>query len=376
MKRGLGTDQAFAEQVCTEITDLSNDKRYWNLNPKNPQDAVILAAFQKRSLEIFYDCELDDQDPAPDNLDYIDALNDVFKGSESLSELQALATTTLSAEELKQFDPSPESISAQDNRRVSASTILSTLRTALEDRKELQSRLKFIEPAYSRQNEEIEEYRREKNKHVKVTVGEAVEAFKSDRAKKKRSDMTRQQINASLESFVASLLQKEKSLLGQIRSSEIDAWLNGLVRVREKRENKGAPLSFNSKRDKFADLRVFFNWAKRKYEMYENPIENVIALDDQEREQKTIVAIRRFEDLKSFIQAWEKIPYFQAWVAVGCLAGLRYSEQAHLRMKDVFLEDGYLRVAKREDGHTSKTGKERNVAIEQTIPSPNPERSL
>ena len=42
----------------------------------------------------------------------------------------------------------------------------------------------------------------------------------------------------------------------------------------------------------------------------------------------------------------------------------------NLKISDVFLDEGYLRVARRLDGHTSKTGKERNVSIEQTILAP------
>ena len=135
-------------------------------------------------------------------------------------------------------------------------------------------------------------------------------------------------------------------------------------------EDDGLEVSQVTKAKNKRYLSAFFSWAFRKYDLSENPIAKTLPVAGVDRNPENIIAIRSYEGLVEFLDALKPWPYWRAWVAVACLAGPRWSEQCWLKAKDVYLKNGYLRVTTRTGGRNptgTKTGRERNVPIEQTI---------
>lgn len=155
----------------------------------------------------------------------------------------------------------------------------------------------------------------------------------------------------------------EKTLLRDVRGSHVDGWTDTFA----------AAVSVRSVQRKRAYLSSFFSWAKRRYELLDTPLRNAQPIAGVERIPENIVAIRRLEEIRALFDGLACEPYWQALVATACLAGPRYAELIHIRRADVFLQDGYIRIATRSGGRRpkgTKTGRERNVPIERTLLRP------
>lgn len=223
---------------------------------------------------------------------------------------------------------------------------------------QLENMVKVLKPRNEWLESELDRAHRATNEHVKATIGTAVDEWKKH-YKSDRAAATYQQAAHAVDSFRDSLNDKEAFKLAAVRAKQIDDWLVGLGEI--------SPVT---RRNYRAYVSSFFTWALRKYDLAENPLERTQPLAGVARNPEHIVAIRRLNDLQAFIEALKPYPYWQAWCAVACFAGPRYSEQAWLKLDDVYLEDGYLRITSRASGKRiigTKTGRERNIPIEQTV---------
>jgi integrase len=114
----------------------------------------------------------------------------------------------------------------------------------------------------------------------------------------------------------------------------------------------------------------FWNWAYRRYDLSENPVEKSSGVAGVARAPEHILAIRRLADLTALFDGLANYPYWCALIKTAILAGPRFSELCYLKIDDVYLEDNYLRITSRTSGPRivgTKTGRERSVPIEQTV---------
>ncbi|MEK7856508.1 MAG: tyrosine-type recombinase/integrase, partial [Acidobacteriota bacterium] len=214
---------------------------------------------------------------------------------------------------------------------------------------------------------------REAGKHITVTVGEAIEEWKTS-YRKTCSERTATDAFGSLETFV-TFIGKEKPLV-KVRPGDIDRWIEQYKGKRHKfnrhakRDFETEPVSPGTKKKVRAYLSTFYSWAVRRYDMPENPIKKLGAVPGMARLAENIKAIRKYDDLVALLDGLKPFPYWRAWVAVAILAGPRWAEQAWLKIDDVYLDNGEIHITSRTSGRKvvgTKTGRERRIWIEQTI---------
>jgi integrase len=209
---------------------------------------------------------------------------------------------------------------------------------------------------------------RANNVHVKTTLQQAFDVWEIEYPQG-RAAVTVQQCTKAVKEFVAWTheLISPKVKLGEIRAGHIESW------VAQLKCEDGNPVAPPTAKKIKAYLSTFFTWAVRRYDLVENPMTKTGTVAGFARHPEMIEAIVREEDLLELIEKLKPEPYWQAWVAVACLAGPRYSEQASLRLEDVFLDEHYIRIKTQSGGRRgiprkgTKTGRERRVPIEQTV---------
>ena len=211
--------------------------------------------------------------------------------------------------------------------------------------------------------EELERIKKTQNLHTKVTIGAAVAASNMSYA----DGHSRKSINeadTAVDGFVQSLLEKERTKLGQVQAGNIDEWVDAA-----QCQGHHAEASPVTKRKLRAYVSTIFTWAVKKYELHESPLKRVQKIAGVSSNPENIVAIRRLADLKKFIAGLEKYPYWQALAGTSVFAGSHWVEMFWLKIDDVYLDENYLRITSRSSGKRftgTKTGRERNIAIEQT----------
>ncbi len=239
------------------------------------------------------------------------------------------------------------------------------LADARRDNGVLQNRVQQLMHDNELLRRENTDLRRAANKHVTVTLEEAFEQWKKYYPNGRNPHTVTEAKSAvgSFRDFVSPGI-----LLSMIKAGNIDEWLSSY-----KNAVTGGDVSPVTKRRVRAYVSTFFSWAVRNYDLAENPLHKTGHIPGLARNPENIKAIRRPEELKLLIESLKCHTYWQAYVALGCLAGPRFSEQIHLRVKDVYLDNGYIRIASRSSGRKvtgTKTGRERNIPIETTTLAP------
>ena len=233
--------------------------------------------------------------------------------------------------------------------------------------KALENEVKSLRPRCEEAEAQLQQFRKERNVHVKVRMAEAVEEWEKYYVDG-RASVTIKQATSSIESFVTSLPGGKNCKLADIQPEHIDNWLQGLRKALP--DGTTLKLSPVSKKRHRAYLSTFYTWAQRKYKLAANPIDATIPLAGIARNPENILAIRRESELNEFINALADYPYWQAWAAVAIFAGPRMSEQVWLKVDDVYLDEDEIRITSRASGKRiigTKTGRERNIPIEKTV---------
>lgn len=338
---GLGTqDKTEADAICLDVATIFDDKSDPPLlsDVKSPR----LLAYKPRAVDIVFGAGTFERLLKRENKPVLD---DADVGTLS-GRIATVLGIRADAEKIRRLD---NVFAEYESKRYSV---------LQKQFQQLENVVKVLKPRNEWLETELERAHRARNEHVKVTIGVAVEEWKKAYVQG-RASVTYKKGVQSVESFRDSLDRKSDFKLARIRSREIDDWLASLESI--------GPVT---KRNYRAYLSSFFSWALRKYDLAENPIDRTTPLAGVARNPEHIVAIRRLHDLQAFIDSLEPYPYWQAWCAVACFAGPRYSEQAWLKLDDVYLDDGYIRIASRASGKRiigTKTGRERNIPIEQTV---------
>lgn len=200
---------------------------------------------------------------------------------------------------------------------------------------------------------ENRELRRQLDKHVTATLGEAIALYLSE-SERKNSRVHYKQGKRNLESFRDSLPAKGDTPLRDVRRADVKAWVASFARADGK---NGAPDPKTIlKRRNF--VTNFFRWCIDQYELF-NPVEHLTPVDGS-TDSKPIVAIDRLAHLQTLFATLASVPYWKALVMTATLAGPREGELFRLRIGDVNLESNLLRI------WGQKTKRERSVPIEQT----------
>lgn len=240
-------------------------------------------------------------------------------------------------------------------------------RAELED---LRAKVAALAPALEDAQTRVAELERARNIHVRTTVGEAFDGWLAE-YRPTHSAMTVSNAVHAIERFLATIPKARGARLGDLRPEHVAAWLRDMKPERPlKGRDTIAPATKVARR---AYLRSFLTWCCWHHGLAENVAAGGPPIMGAARTPEHIVAIRRREDLTELLDALKPAPYWRAWVAVACLAGPRWGEQARLKVEDVYLDDGYFRVATLTGGRRpkgTKTGKERNVPIERTVLRP------
>ncbi len=237
---------------------------------------------------------------------------------------------------------------------------------AAKDRRIIQ-----LERELEEDQRQIREYQRKLNKHCKTTVEEAARKFEKDYPaghSETDADQVIRIANDFRDFFGAT------KLIGDVAARHVNDWVAGLKRADKKSKD---PLSPTTKAKYKRYISVFLTWAYKFYDLSENPMQKTLEVAGVARYAEHIIAIRRYEQLTALFDGLKPWLYWRAWVATAILAGPRWSEQAWLKVDDLYLDSNYMRVTSRASGkrvkpgkaHLSgtKTGRERNVPIERTL---------
>ncbi|MCK6471523.1 MAG: tyrosine-type recombinase/integrase [Planctomycetes bacterium] len=349
----LGTsneDEAWA--ICRDLERLCLNEDLWH-DPESPR----LVAYKPRAVELFFG-----------------------KDSREAAGAQARAADTFTDKEGGDFfreiggGLSHLGLKGRDARRAAEWFVgyVAELRTRWEEplRKridEQENKLKALEPEVEELRLRNRELAKQRNVNLRITAGEAFDTWVEVYAQG-RAAMTATNARQAVSSFVAALPKGRKTKLADIEGPAVAAWQDNMRGV--KKGKAGELLKPGTIQARTAYLSAFFTWCRSRLGYVGNPLAELPAVAGAQRSPESIVAIRRREDLKAFLDALAPEPYWQAWAAVACLGGPRYSEQVRLRIEDVYLEDGYFRVATLTGGRRArgtKTGRERNVPIERTV---------
>ena len=232
--------------------------------------------------------------------------------------------------------------------------------------KTARERLETLEASELREKElaaEVEDLRRQvarllrqQNLHVKVKIGEAVAAWK-DQYPAGHAPKTVSEAFRALDLFVASLPKGEKARLGTIRAGDISSWVASL---RQGEAPDAPPLAPKTKKKLRSYVSGFWTWAFEKYDLTENPIAKAGKVAGVARTAENIKAIRREADLHELLHYLGDWPYWRAFVATACLAGPRWGDLKRLKIDEVIIGGGYIRVS------AQKVGSQRNVPIEKS----------
>jgi integrase len=327
INRGLGTnDPTEAKQVCLHLERLVNNPKYWSLKHK------ILHALHPKAVEIFFE----GKKPAAISKKVIVPDSFFYPGTEPDA-------------------PGPNGYE------------LDSEELGKERQKNAQLELRVIEQQRDMEalRHENAALRREANKHVTASMQEAVREWKKIYPAG-RSAHTVTEASSSVEAF--AVFVGHQTLLAAIKGGDIDKWLAAYKNL-----STGSDVSPVTKRRVRAYVFAFFSWAVRHYDLSENPKDKTGPIPGLARHPENILAIRNFDGLEMLLSALQPWPYWHAYVAVACLAGPRWSEQINLRVSDVHLDSGYIRIASRSSGRRivgTKTGRERNIPTETTVLKP------
>ncbi|MCZ7648216.1 MAG: site-specific integrase [Planctomycetota bacterium] len=248
------------------------------------------------------------------------------------------------------------------------------IRRLQEDLSNALKRIQDLDSQNKAMRAELIELRKKANVTVTATIAEAIRGPATSKGRRRkdwlneepqgfeqfyragRSESHYRWVGKVLWNFTSALRRKGETPVGSVSAAEIDKWLATT------RKADGAEHNPLTRRAYKNALSVFFRWASKAFGMGTNPMRDVDPVRGVVFE--NIVAIRQVSDLASLLKALEPWPYWQAWLAVATLAGPRYSEQARLKVSDVLLQEGHLRI------RATKTGKQRMVPIEQSILDP------
>ena len=343
---GLGTQDATdAEASCRDLELIFADAKLLD-DPRSPR----LLAFKPRAVEIALQSTYGNEKGRELTAQLLQRQNKPLLDDVDIATLSGRIIQALNADRSK--------LSILDD-------ILSqyeSLRCAelQDDCRKLQNQVKVMQPLA----DELERIKKTQNLHVKVSIGDAVKAWKIWYADG-HSQKTQNEAAAALVSFKSTLPGADAFKLGQVRALDIDKWLDDLRNSKDVKEK----LSPVTKRKLRAYVSTFFTWAIKKYELSQNPLTNTMTVSGVARNPENIVAIRRLKDLDTFINGLKKYPYWQALAAVAVFAGPRFAEMCWLKIDDVYLDEGYIRITSRSSGKRitgTKTGRERNIAIESS----------
>jgi integrase len=333
INRGLDTDCLItAKQICHDIERIINSPDCWNLN------SPILCTLLPKSVEIFFEKSFIAPLPQVKIKTGADAVESFAEVFDLFDELVYEPYELLREREL---------------------------------RSEVEHKLQKLERNYQDALLDNASLRRAAGKHCVVPLLEAVNAWKKIYPDG-RDRHTAVAAFGSVDTFVNFV--KPNRLLTSIKAGDIDQWIEqykGRERKYKSGETKKAKgdVSPITKRKIRAYLSVFFTWANKRYDLAENPFSKVDAIPGVGRTPEHIQAIRSEKDLITLLNSLKPNPYWRAWIALACLAGPRFSEQAWLRVSDVYIDNGYIRITSRSSGQRligTKTGLERNIPIEQT----------
>ncbi|HEY3318948.1 MAG TPA: site-specific integrase [Planctomycetota bacterium] len=334
INKGLETrDEGKANDICRDLERLVNHPEFWD--PKHP----VCSTLEPKAFDIFFG-----------------------KGVKRPEPLVAIKGGADPAASFLSLRPLFDEVQYESKELAEERRLRAEREKEIVDLKRANADLLY----------RAETLHRESGKHVTITLGEAVDEWKVSYPKG-RSESTVTAATAVLENFVC-FVGASKPLV-KVRPGDIDGWVE-TYRGREhkckrhsKRNFNEQPLSPSTKRKVRAYVSSFFSWAFRKYELPENPMERLAPIPGVARHPENIKAIRHYDDLITLLDSLKPWPYWRAWIGVACLAGPRWSEQAWLKVSDVYLDNGYIRITSRASGARiigTKTGRERNIPIEKT----------
>jgi len=328
VSRSLQTrDPHVAKQIALDLERLAVAPDLWTLQPEDPK----LLTFHLRALEIFFDRPVS---------------RPIARNGVS-PELRAAMVVLAEAGLIKHIGRIEQSNESLDRER--------ELRVAAE------KRVLCLEREKQDLELELQRYRRAANKHTTATLQEALDRFAKIYPVGHAKTTARMVINAVTKFVTESGSQTN---LGKIKAGLIDAWL------RAYKTADGEEVAAITRKRRKAYLSIFWRWAEREYDLAESPMSKTEPIAGAQRYPEHIRAIRRLDEIKLLLESLKPWPYWRAWVATAILAGPRWSEQAWLKVDDLYIKEGYLRVATRTPGPQAvgtKTGRERNIPIEKTV---------
>lgn len=367
----LGPDEQIAHAIAAILTTLSNESIFHNRAARVP--AIKLREFgygpaAQRALAEWF---RDDADAA--------TLASIFDGSIGLTEADIVEVRKHVEEDnaaresdydtdeegnLVALPAGPSEISADAVEQILQRFAPSKMRMLQDHIAALELKLQSAS-ARIRRVEDLEAEVSHLNKMLNQSVTDTVGvAFDKWFAKYKVSKAQRTEGEAVLESFIDSLPLKRDTLLRDTLRHHVKEWIDNLKGRSDKRK---AEITSTTRRHKYSFLRTFFAACVETYskQHYISPLTTPMKLEsDADDESGPSAKIRRFTDLKTFLDALAPDPYWHIFATFSCLAGPRLGEQFKMTLDDVLIDENRVVI------YATKTKRERRVPIEKSILKP------
>lgn len=373
---GLGADEIVATMICKDVESLFGDQEI--LQDPEKHRVRLATAYEARAVKIVFGQRADAllaSTPKPGVLDQDEEKD--LRGKVLLKEIYDEKSINRSMTWINErgqtetlLDPSSKDTMDYALEELRASTP-KAMRRIQEELSKALKQIKDLDSQNKAMRAELIDLRKKANVTVTVSIAEAIRGPATSGGRR-RKDWNNEDplafeqyyktgheerqfrwVGSVLWKFVASLRHKSETMVGAVTAADIDAWLTTV------RKADGSEFNPRSRRGLKNSLSVFFRWATKRYAMGTNPMRDAdpirgIASED-------IKAIRQLKEIKAFLAALEKWPYWHAWASFAILAGPRFTEQARLKISDVFIYEGYVRLT------AKKTGRQRNVPLEKSI---------
>ena len=376
---GLGADEIVATMICKDVEALLGDQEL--LQDPEKHRVRLATAYEVRAVEIVFGqraTNLLADSPKPGVLDPEEeenlrgkVLTKVLYDEKSINR----SLTYENSRGQKETLISPDAKGDLDYALEELQGITpKAVRRLQEDLSKALKRIQELDSQNKAMRAELIELRKKANVSVTATIAEAIRGPATSGGRRRKDwnnesplafeqfyktgheESQFRRVGTGLWKFVAQLRHKGETMVGAVTASDIDSWLTTV------RKADGSEMHPRTRRVLRTTLSVFFRWASKRYAMGTNPMRDADPIRGTAIED--IKAIRKLGEIKALLVALEPWPYWQAWAAFAILAGPRFSEQSRLKVTDVFIGEGYVRLTAR------KTGRQRNVSIEKSILAP------
>ncbi len=306
---GLGTqDETVAHEICNDAVRLLENPNLKDTDLTGYSAKAVQIAYGDQKASEFKDTSLALQKPLS-----TEDVQEIKKRVKLVEDWQTILQTS-GAEDVDNFKELGLQKLLVDFNPKNHSLLLGLAKSQGRKIAEMQDEIKSLKI-------ELQKFRQINNAHADVTILQAFEAFKKVY---NGADRTKKENYRWIEHFIESLQDKGSTKISTVFKSDVKKWLEAMGKLSEQ--------TLKNRRN---SVSTFFSDAINRYELFSNPVSGLKT--NGTKRDKSIIAIDRISELQSLIKSLEGNLYWQCWVALACLMGPRWKEQATIKIQDVLL---------------------------------------